>query len=365
MHHLRLLLAVICCGLFLSQPQSASAQAKPDKRLLQKVSIKADARPIDEFLKELGEKNKLPVDFDPSIAKDGAEKLPFTLTADGITLGSVINLACEACGFVSTIEKGRLLVAMRISNEETVRDYPLAPLGGNVDLRTLSTGVVELTSCPWESGDFKGGAIVQASPDSLKIRQNRAGHAEVQALFELLSNAASGKARALTPQDRAEQAITRKLQAPSQVASAETELPELLNQLLKKNGIPFWIDETALSDESIDWKKLSSTPDAKKMPASKRLDAIAEEHKLSWRIADEVVQITSATKGDETMFCRIYDVSHLMRPLPVVMQEFTSNKDLGKWAIDDGVGGELMPFGTSLVIRQNAKAHAKIAKLLN
>jgi len=55
------------------------------------------------------------------------------------------------------------------------------------------------------------------------------------------------------------------------------------------------------------------------------------------------------------------------RPIALVLKEITSNNDLGKWANDndDGEGGNIMPFGTCLVIRQNAKSHAKIAKTLN
>lgn len=90
------------------------AQSKPGKRRQQKTSVSLEKRYALAVVKELGEKYKLPVDLDPSLASEGITlgetEGSFSLTADGISLGAVIHMACEPLHAVYSIEKGRLLL---------------------------------------------------------------------------------------------------------------------------------------------------------------------------------------------------------------------------------------------------------------
>lgn len=357
-------LMILAC-LLLCAPLMAQAQQKTDKRLLQKISVDFTAKPVEEVLKELGEKYKLPVEFDPSVASIGAGSSPFSLTADGVMLGSVIHLVCESEGLEYTIEKGRLVVtAPQPEDKLTVREYAIGTLGSVVDLQLFAVSLVGLTSGAWKDVDGEGGSITAIKPQSITIQQTRKVHSELQELFDQITTALSGRPRVQTAQDRADQLIIRKLQTPGQLTAGEMPLPELLEQLLKKNGIPHWIDQVALADEGIDLTKLNSTVEGKKMPAAARLDALTSEHNLSWRVADEVVQITTAEKANSQLTVKVYDVRNANRPLNILAEQLTSNKDLGPWQIDDGEGGALLPMGNFLVIRQSAANHAKIAKLL-
>ena len=368
MNRLRFSLVLAWSGLLPSIPLVVEAQPGADKRLMQKTSVQADAKPVKEVLRELGEKHKLAVEFDPSVAAEGGASQPFTLTADGLTLGSVIHLACESANLVYTVDKGRLLVTTREAEEKILiaREYPLGALGGIIDLQALAMGLTEVTSGSWMDVDGEGGEFMAITPRSLTIRQTRTVHAQLQSLFEQIA-AATGRARIVTAQDRAEQMIVRKLQTPSPFEAGPMELPDLLDQLLKKNGVPFWVDVAALADEGIDWTKLSSTVGAKKVSPAARLDAIGAEHQLSWRFANEVVQITSAVKGDEQLFTRVYDVRGSIapnRPMELLLEQLTSTKELGPWQITDGDGGGVLPLGTLLVIRQTSAVHTKLAKIL-
>lgn len=355
---------ILAC-LLLSAPLMAEAQQKTDKRLLQKISVDFTAKPVEDVLKELGEKYKLPVEFDPSVASIGAGSSPFSLTADGVMLGSVIHLACESENLEYTIEKGRMVVtAPQPEDKLTVRDYAIGTLGNVVDLQLFAVSLVGLTSGAWKDVDGEGGSITAIKPQSITIQQTRKVHAELQELFDQITTALSGRPRVPTAQDRADQLIVRKLQTPGQLTAGEMPLPELLDQLLKKNGVPHWIDQVALADEGIDLTKLNSTVEGKKMPAAGRLDAITSEHNLAWRVADEVVQITTAEKANSQLTVKVYDVRNANRPIAILAQQLTSNKDLGPWQIDEGEGGSLLPMGNFLVIRQSAGNHAKIAKLL-
>lgn len=360
---------LIYAGLILLAPLIADAQQKTDKRLLQKVSVEWEAKPLEEALKELCEKHKLPVEFDASFKDDGHEGTPISLTADGITLGSVIHLVCTSNDLVSTVEKGKLHILTQPADEKNLvlREYSLAALGGNINPQLFAFNLIGLTSGHWMVIDQEGGEVVEITPQAMSVRQTRTVHEEIQAVFDQLATAANGKAKAATPQDRAEQLVLRKLQTPALPPADVTTLPEIFDQLLKKNGVPYWIDEMAMKDANIDWKNLTSTLDPKKVATTKRLDAIAAEHKLSWRYDDEVIQVTSAEKADERMSIRVYDVRKKVgpnNPVTVLMLNLIGNKDLGPWQAKEGSGAGIMPFGDNLVIRHNGEGHAKIAKLL-
>ena len=369
MNRLTLPLVLACSGLFLNAGPFVAAQAGPDNRLLLKISLQAEARPIGELLRELSEKHKLTLELDPSIEKDGYEKGPFTLTADGLTLASVLNLICDSNHLVYAVEKGKLLVTTKEadSNNPFVREYPLAPLGAIGDPQMFVAGLTEVTNGKWKDVDGEGGEIVAISPRSISIRQSRVVHAELQALFEQIAAAVSGRAKAPSVQERSEQTLFRKLQTPAQLAAGEMALSEVLDQSLRKNGVPYWVDLQGLEEEGIDWTKLTITIEAKKMPTAARLDAVLNQLKLSWRVANEVVLITTRTKAADLQIARVYNVRRLITPnrsLNAIAMQLTANADLAPWEIVNGEGGSFMELGTLLVIRHNFAVHAKLAGLL-
>ncbi len=369
MNRLAMLIIVSCGWLFLSVPLVAEAQSNADKRLLQKTSIKAEAKLVEEVLRELCEKHKLVVEFDPSVKENAAGEVPFTLTADGLTLGSVIDLACRSSSLTYYMEKGKLLISTSDAEDANlvVRQYALAALGSIPDMPTFLDGLQRVTSGFWMDIDGDGGEFVAVTPQSLSIRQTRRVHEELQSLFENLAAAASGRARPITVQERAEQLIVRKLQSITQLPGGNISVSEVLDQLLKKSGIPYWIDLIALQDESIDWDKATSTVDAKKMPIAARLDSILEELKLVWRVDDEVVQITTREKASEQLSTRVYDIRRLVSPNRTpqsLASELTNNKEFGPWVETDDEGGNVMVLNTLLIVRQNDAIHVKLAKLL-
>lgn len=358
-------------ALFLSSLPVAEAQTGGDKRLLLKTSIKSDAKPVKEVLQELADKHKLPIEFDPSLDEEASGVMPFTLSAEGISLGSAIELACRSDNLRYSIEKGKLVFRTISADNKNmvVRQYALAPLGPIGDVPTFLDGLQRVTSGFWSDLDGEGGEFTAVTPQALSINQTRTVHAELQNLFEGLAAATAGRARPASVQERAEQLIATKLRAMSQVSATEGEKPvaEVLDQLLKKSGVPYWVDLTALQDEGIDWAKATFTPEAGKMPINARLDAICESLKLSWRIGDDVVQITSRQKADEQMVVRIYDCRRLVGPNrspDSLASEIANNKELGAWASDESEGGEIMVMNTLLVVRQTHASHAKLAKVL-
>jgi len=370
MHVIRLIVGLIPFGMMMAAPLIAQAQLKPDKRLTQKISIDYDKTPADEVLKELSDKYKLPIDLIGEAA-DLIEGYPITLSGDGVMLGSVLHWICESHYAVSYIEKGRLRIA-RIDEDEkilTPRQYPLAGIVPAIDPQVLANVYLpQFTSGKWKAIDEEGGDVLAMSPQAITILQSRAAHAELQDFFQQLSAAGTNRPRLLTPQEKVELALLRKLQTPVQLAPGEFTLKEFLDQLLKKEQFAYAIDVTSLMDESIDLQKLKVTVDDTKQSAESRLDALAAEHKLSWRFADEFVQIASQDKGAEQMSIRVYDIRKKIapnQPAEALMQKLLGDKELGPWQVNDDVGGAFIVIGNWLVIRHNSAAHSKIAKLIN
>ena len=281
----------------------------------------------------------------------------------------MIDLACRSAHLTYSVEKGKLLVSTPDAEDQNlvVHQYALAPLGAIPDVQVFMTGLQRVTSGSWTDIDGDGGEFVTATPQSLSIRQTRRVHAELQTLFESLAAAATGRTRPLTVQERAEQTIVRKLQTTTQLPGGEMPASAVLDQLLKKNSIPYWVDIVALQDEGIDWTKATSMIDAKKMPIAMRLDSILDELKLAWRVDNELVQITTRAKANEQLITQVYDVRRLITPNrspETLALELTSNKEFGPWEETDGEGGNVMVLNTLLVVRQKDAIHAKLAKLL-
>jgi hypothetical protein len=348
----------------------ANSQSAPDRRLVQKTTVQADSKPSRDVIQELADKHKLPVDFDASVAANGSGQTPFSLSAEGITLASALNLVCRADNLAYTVEKGRLLVTSRDADETQLlaRDYAFNALGPlAADPQVLMHVLQSTTGALWKDIDGVGGEIVALSPRGVTIRQTRAAHQEIQEWFEQLSAAATGRARPPSVQDRAEQVIQRKLQAVGSLPAGELSLSDLLDQLLRKNGVAYWVDRDALLDQNIAWADLKSTVDDKKLSPAARLDAALAAHKLTWQLADEVVIVTTQVHANEDLSARVYDVRKLLSPnrsIDALASQLRANKELGPWEEVDGTGGCVEPLNSLLIVRQNAAAHAKIAAQL-
>jgi hypothetical protein len=363
---------LVACWLWLGllAPWGVEAQPAADKRLLQKTSVQAEAKPVLDVLRQLAEKHKLTVELASAVGDGDFGTEPFTLAVEGITLGSALNLACEAADLSYTIDKGRLLITTSEDHDKYLvpRDYALGPLGQlAADPQVLANSLPMVSGGNWKDIDGSGGEFVALTPRSLTIRQTPRAHAELEDLFAQLAAAATGRATPLTPSDRAEQTLLRKLQASSSALAGEALLAEVLDGLLKKNGIPYWVDVYALRDEGIDWSKLQVAVADKKQPTAARLDAMLAEKQLAWRVGNEVVQITTRVKSDEQRFAKVYDVRRLLTPnrsIRELRQQLISNKDLGEWEEINGTGGNVVELGTLLVVYHNAATHAKVAVLL-
>lgn len=347
---------------------SAEAQVKADKRLIQKIAVKADAQRAEDLLNELAEQHKLTIDYHPSFAADAAGDNPITLNVDGISLGAVLQIISEAAMLVTYFDKGKLVVMSRQGDDASpfVRQYPLGPIGNLIDPRELAFGLGEVTSGPWKDVDGEGGEFVTITPQGFTIKQSRRVHAELQEIFDQLLPAAAGRGRGPVAMDRAEQMLIKKLQVPAALPEGTQPLPDLLDKILKVNGIPCWIDTTSMSDEGLDWKTLECRVEPRKLTPAARLDALAAEHQLAWRISDEVVKISSAAKANEILKSRLYDVRRALGPnvdAGALAEQIVANKELGQWRDTDGIGGSVYPVGTLMIIRQTGASHAKLAKL--
>ena len=154
MNRIALFMVMLGSGLILGAPQVAEAQSSGEKRFLQKTSVKVEAQPVEQVLRELCQKHKIEVIFDPSVEANAAGGTPLTLTADGLTLGSVIDLACRSAEMTYSLEKGKLLISTNDADDRhpIVLQYQLASLGPIPDLELFMDDLQRMTSGFWEAG---------------------------------------------------------------------------------------------------------------------------------------------------------------------------------------------------------------------
>jgi hypothetical protein len=368
MNRLTCSLLGIAIGLLFGLPGLASAQSGVEKRWQQKTNVNVDAQPVKDFIQELCDKHKVDVEFDPSVEKDQYSVTPFSLTADGITFGSVIDLACESSELVYGTGNGKLLISTAGADDMNmyVVQYPLAPLGPIPEPALFASGIQSLNNGYWKELAGDGGEV-KVTPQSLDILQNRRTHAELEKLFDVIASANSGRPRPPTQKEKAEQLLLRKLQSPRVLPAESISIKDCLDQLLKKGGIPYWIHAQDLADHGIQLDQLMVMGDGKKMSIGARLDAILADTPLGWRVKDEVVQITSREYLTPKMVPRVYDVRRLITPdrTPQTMaSELIENAEFGPWAEAEGDGGHVMSLNQFLVVFQTDAIHAKLAAAL-
>jgi hypothetical protein len=353
---------MVVWGCLATMTVAAQAQGAPDRRWGQKTSVHVSAQPAAQFLTELCQKHKLPVEFDPEDKKSVDSHL-FTLDADGVSLGSVIDLVCES-GYLSyTVDQGQLRVTTDgyADTHPYPMTYPLAALGPIPEVSEFAFGIESMTSVPWGETENKYG------PQGVTITQSRRIHRQIEQFFVTVGTALAGRPRAPTPQEKAEQALFRKLQFLKPFEGDATHVQAALDQLLTKNGIPVWIDAVTLGDESIDLSQLITVIDPKKLATNVRLDNLLKEHKLAWFIRNEVVQITTQEKLDSHEFVVVYDIRRAITPMrsaTQVAEELMANAEYGPWQSVDGDGGYAMAHQSFLIVYHNAARHAKLAAFL-
>lgn len=356
MNRMGSILLIAICTLWVARDVSAQGN---DRRWQQRTSVHAVAVPTEDFLKDLCQKHKIEVEFDPSVERDAATAIPFSLEAEAVSVGSVVDLVCRAAGLTYILDKGTLKI--RSLGEDDLNPYPvlypLNQLGPIPDPVLFLDDLKLLTDGDWDNGKKQ----LTIGPRGLEATASRREHLSLEKALDVLSATVATRPRAPTAEEKANQLLFRKLQSPKAFTGDATTVKDALDQLLTQNDVPLWIDAEALGDEMLDLGQLTVTMDPKKLPTSARLDAMLTPHKLTWQIRNEVVQVTTLAKASEVMYVAAYPIRQLISPTrsaQSIVEEITTHPDI------DFEYGHAMEFKSVLIVYQNASGHSKVATLL-
>jgi hypothetical protein len=168
--------------------------------------------------------------------------------------------------------------------------------------------------------------------------------------------------------------LERALAAPVDWDFVETPLKDVASAIGAKTGINVWLDLKAITDAG----GSADTPITfriKRIPLRSALRLLLTEHELNF-IADSdsenVLLITSDTKAKEHVVTQIYDARDLTRPvvkftenepkLDELIDLITSNIAPTSWSSAGGTG-EIIPFGTQLIVTQTGEIYEQIGDL--
>ncbi len=184
----------------------------------------------------------------------------------------------------------------------------------------------------------------------------------------------------------------------TEVAFPDNPLEEALVHLKNLHNIEIMLDKVALSEDGIATDTQINL-NISGLSLSSTLNVLLEPLKLDYVIKNEVLVITTRVKADEMMETRVYNVARIPHLTPKELVEIivgssdvqntqgggggagggasggggggtlgTGNTSLipnSKWEARDGEGGTAWAGKTTLIIRQNQRAHHEIVELLD
>ncbi len=162
-----------------------------------------------------------------------------------------------------------------------------------------------------------------------------------------------------------EAGIVKAMQTPVDVDFNETPLADAFRTLGNKYGVPFDIDETAISDEGI----RTDTPITLKLSGvtlGSVLKLMLTSLQMTTLRENGVVRVTTTVKAGERLQTRTYDLNGLLRvddDHNAIVRVLNEVIEPDSWS-DTGGPGTMTKIRNGLGIRQTEAVHARIDALL-
>ena len=358
-----------------------------------RLSVDWKEKSLGDIIAELQAKLKVPILLDQKALDDVGISVdaPVTLKVDEISARSILTLATRPADLTWLIDGEAVLITTpeEAENRRTTRVYDVTDLvitdfcpSGDFDsLMEVITST--LSPCTWDEVGGPGSlAPLSVGPKRLLIvSQTFQGHTEITQLLAMLRGVrelcAKSPGVVLPQPGKQEAAILAALEKPLPVDIHEATLEEVVDTLRRTLGISVAVDRRALDDVCLD----GDTPvtiRATGLPAKATLRFVCDQLDLTWKIHDEVLEITTPEEAESRLGARVYDVSDLPSyqteaGTPVIdtdmlIEMITSTIYPMTW---DEVGGpgSICPYESKglqvLVVAQTDEIHDEIAALLS
>ncbi len=193
-------------SVFLSSLSPLDGDLAARRALATRVSLNFHKTPLDEVVKHLVEKLKVPVVIDEQALQEEGEEInqPITFRANNITLESALKLMLRDTGLEAIVYRGKIVITSTIACEEILHTavYDVRDLlqDGAIHEDFFGPMIMNNTSGPWVDIDGTGGTAHEPLPGMIVVRLNARPQKEVVALLdELREQVKERKAKGLPP----------------------------------------------------------------------------------------------------------------------------------------------------------------------
>ncbi|MBT4864387.1 MAG: hypothetical protein HON53_04595 [Planctomycetaceae bacterium] len=382
---------------------SHKAEAKILRGLQTKVTLEFDDTSLQEAMKTLAARAKLPLLFDETaMSEEGiAIDEPLSARIQNRTAEHAIDRLLKPIGLTWIIENEVLLITTLINAEERFvrRVYDVKGLldwneqaqrlargstenplpgafhfsGDEVAGDWLIEAIQQHSTGPWDAIDGVGGTP-DLVDDRLIVRQSQPIQKEVLGMLTVFEDFIQGRLKSGSKAVRrpgysyaVDLAIQQSLLKKASADFKDSALRSVLSVLGKEIGHTILLDKIALSEEGIaDDEPISLV--LEEISVQSLLTLILEPLGCTYYVEEGTVWVTTEIAAEETLFVTVYDVRDLLKT-ESGSGDFISSlqKDTsGPWEDIEGAGGTLgLALPGMLVCRQTHKVHAEIALSLH
>ena len=304
----------------LTSPQQA-VQEKIEAALVEEAEVSFFEDPLSDVVLYLESYHELQIEIDIAalIANGLDTQIPFTCELRNTTLASALNLILAEYDLTFTIEDEVLLITTPQEAEsempaclytsEAIRDLDAQEAKALVDL------VISLIEpMGWSCNGSVGDIYYLPVPGALLVTQTHTTQKKIESLLAQLSTPLPADADdelhigwvASSPvAAQREAAIVAGLSQPTAYDFFEDSLADVVLYLSAYHEITIVIEEHALSANSLP-VDLPITLDGEFDTLASGLAALLEPHKLTWRMGDEVLHVTTPQEAECRGLFRIY-----------------------------------------------------------
>ncbi len=357
------------------------------------LSVDWKEKSLGDVIAELQAKLKVPILLDQKALDDIGISVdaPVTLKVDEISARWILSLATRSVDLTWLIDGEAVLITTseEAENRRTTRVYDvtdlvitdLCPAGDFDSLMVVITST--LSPCTWDEVGGPGSlAPLSVGPKRLLIvSQTFLGHTEITQLLAMLRGVRELCAKSpgvILPQPGKKEAeILAAFEKPLPVDIHEATLEEVVDTFRRTLGISVIVDRRALDDMGFEGNT-PMTVRATGLPAKATLRFVCDQLDLTWKIHDEVLEITTPEEAESRLAARVYDVSDLpsyqteagktVVDTDSLISAITSTVYRVMW---DEVGGpgSICPYESKglqvVVVAQTDETHDEIAALLS
>lgn len=306
-----------------SSDQVSAADLRARRILGQSASLDADGVPLRDVIDQLAAKHGVEIVLDDDAIKQAAkdEGAQVTLSVSGISLRSLLTLACEQLWLAFLVRDGAIHITTRDALVQNYSNYVgtmflLMPSDTSSDpLRSGTIAcLIATTLAPVSLFDAFGQGEVVYAPGAVAVvdlpdRVERVEHlvAEVE---RWQANPDSTEPFWVDPptleNNERSRRVWRKLREPVSFTFSKAPLDEVCRRLSHQCGIPILIDVRAFDD----WEfPITLTLNDVTLGAALRL--ILDDSGLTYCIRNEVLQIVELDEYERSLPTRAYPVADL------------------------------------------------------